>query len=182
VDGTAVYVLYRDLDAVEQRLREAEAGRFEVPNQAGYVVGAPTYLLVGELAVCQVLRGDLPRPTFPDALRVSAPRWWLGRAVFSLLLAEGYAAEGDSVCCAGMLVEAVLAAAHARLAQRGEWVLNEKQLVERAGLAGAGSVLGSPGCSPDELAASVAQVRKLVGLEPPIGPKRDQIIPGGGAG
>ena len=65
LDGTPVDVLYRDLDQVERWLDDARAGRFAVLTQNGYIVGAPTYLPVGELALCRPIAGDLPRPAFP---------------------------------------------------------------------------------------------------------------------
>ena len=68
--GLPVDVLYRDLDDVERWLREARAGRFEVLSQNGYLVGAPTYLPVGELALCRSRSaGELPRPGFPARSR-----------------------------------------------------------------------------------------------------------------
>ena len=72
VGSTPVDVLFRDLDAVERWLGEAREGRFEVLSQNGHIVGAPTYLPVGELALCRQITGDLPRPGFPDALAATA--------------------------------------------------------------------------------------------------------------
>jgi hypothetical protein len=60
-----------------------------------------------------------------------------------------------------MLASAVLCAAHARLAARGEWVLNEKRLAARAGLDDAGA--GRPG---DDLPAAVARVAEAIEIEP----------------
>lgn len=127
-------MLFRDLDRIDGWLEDAEHGRFEVVTQNGYLVGAPTYLPVGELAICRPIVGSVPRPGFPEALAVSAPARWSGRASVSLMFAKGYAESRDGVCCAGMLVDAALCTAHARLAQRREWVLNEKRLLHRAGL------------------------------------------------
>lgn len=93
VEGQHVDVLYRDLDFVEHWVAEAEQGRFEVDNVAGHIVGLPTYVLAGELAHGRVLVGDLPHPTFPEALCRTAPQWWLGNAAFSLMYADGYAAR-----------------------------------------------------------------------------------------
>jgi predicted nucleotidyltransferase len=121
VAGLPVDVLFRDLDTIEVWLREAEQGRFEVCAQNGYVVGAPTYLPVGELALCEPISGELPRPTFPPALASAARSHWQGRASVSLLFAQGYARLADAVCCAGMVTDAILCTAHARLAWRREW-------------------------------------------------------------
>lgn len=134
VDDLPVDVIFRDLDTVERWLREAEAGRFEVLVQNGSIVGTPTYAPVGELAICQPISGRLPRPAFPDALAAGAVAQWSGRASVSLMFATGYAEAGDGVCCLGTLVDAALCTAHARLAERREWALNEKRLLQRAGL------------------------------------------------
>jgi predicted nucleotidyltransferase len=166
VAGTPVDVLFRDLDTIERWLRDAQDGRFEVLTQNGYVVGAPTYLPVGELAIGRAIAGELPRPGYPPALATEAARRWSGRASVSLMFAQAHARAGDAVCCAGMLVDAVLSAAHGRLAQRGEWVLNEKLLVRRAGLDGAHALLAAPGATTDELGATVAAVSNVIGIRP----------------
>jgi hypothetical protein len=61
-----------DLDDVEHWLAEARLGRFKVERLPFYLAGIPTYAVVGELAVAQVLVGELPRPEFPVALRQAA--------------------------------------------------------------------------------------------------------------
>jgi predicted nucleotidyltransferase len=143
LDGTPVDVLYRDLDQVERWLDDARAGRFAVLTQNGYIVGAPTYLPVGELALCRPIAGDLPRPEFPAELAEAAPVRWRGRASVCLMFARSHAALGDAVACTGMLAQAALCVAHARLAERREWVLNEKRLIERAGLTAVEPLLAS---------------------------------------
>ncbi len=166
IDGTPIDVLFRDLDTVEREIDEAQRGRFEVVSQNGCIVGAPTYSLVGELALCRPLSGELPRPSFPDALAAAAPERWNGRAAVALMFAQIHARAADTVCCAGMLVHAVLCAAHARLAARREWVLNEKGLVRRAGLEAAQRLLAAPGTTSEELAAAGAAVSAAVGVSP----------------
>ncbi len=166
LDGTPVDVLYRDLDAVEHWLDEARQGRFEVLSQNGYLAGAPTYLPVGELALCQPIAGELPRPGFPDALAATAPERWRGRAGVALMFAQAHAAAADVVCCVGMLAQAVLCAAHARLAQRREWALNEKALVRRAGLDDVQALLAGPGATSAELDDAVTAVGSALGVEP----------------
>jgi nucleotidyltransferase-like protein len=167
VDGHAVDVIYRDLDRVERWLADAREGRYEVLTQNGYLVGAPTYLPVGELALCRPLSGELPRPSgFPPALSASAARNWTGRAAVALMFASAHARGADAIACAGMLSAAVLSAAHARLAERGEWALNEKRLAARAGLDAAGPLLAAPGATADELQATVAAVADVLGIEP----------------
>ena len=155
VDGIAVDVLYRDLDRVEAWTADAEAGRFSVLAQNGYLAGAPTYLPAGELAIHVPLAGALPRPAFPAALAASAPERWTARAALALTFAGQHERLGDPVATGGQLANAVLCAAHARLAARREWVLNEKRLAARAGLH---DVL-APG-------ASVAAAAAALGIEP----------------
>ena len=166
IDATPVDVLFRDLDLVEHWLDEAQQGRFEVLSQNGYIVGAPTYLPVGELAICRRIAGELPRPSFPAALAATAGERWRGRAGVALMFAQGYAHAADVVCCAGMLAEAVLCVAHARLAERREWVLNEKALVRRSELDEVQALLARPGATSAELAATVATVSAALGVEP----------------
>lgn len=165
VERERVDLLYRDLDTIEHWLAETEEGRFEVDAVAGHVAGLPTYTLAGELALGTVLRGSLPRPAFPAALRRAAPPWWEGRAAFALYIAEAHAGRGDAAAVAGLLAQAVLAAAHARLAAHGTWVLNEKGLAARAGLDEAGEVLAAAGWTPRRLHASIAQVRQTLRIE-----------------
>ena len=80
-----------------------------------------------------------------------------------------HARLGDGVCCTGMLVDAVLCAAHARLAQRREWALNEKRLVQRAGLQATQPLLARPGSTSEHLRASVALVSEALQIDPLAG-------------
>ncbi len=166
IDGTPIDVLFRDLDIVEPWLRQAQRGDFEVLTQNGHIVGAPTYLTVGELALCRPISGEVPRPGFPDALAEAAPRRWEGRASVSLMFASVHARSGDAACCAGMLASAVLCVAHARLARDREWVLNEKGLITRAGLQEAQPLLARAGSTSVELTATVARTSEVLGIEP----------------
>jgi predicted nucleotidyltransferase len=166
IGETPVDVLFRDLDTVERWLADAERGRFDVLVQNGYVVGAPTYVPVGELAINLHLSGELPRPAYPEPLAAAAATRWRGRAGVSLMFAELHAAAADAACCAGMLADAVLSTAHARLAERREWTLNEKRLVERAGLSELQPLLGAPGTTSAELGATLRAVADALGVEP----------------
>jgi hypothetical protein len=164
--GLAVDVLFRDLDVVERHVAAAERGEFEVLPQAGYLAGAPGYVPAGELAVSLPVAGGLPRPGYPDALARRAPDRWRARAATSLMFARIHAGAPDAVGCAGMLAQAVLCVAHARLAERREGVLNEKRLVARAGLASVQARLGAAGTTAGELEATVAAVSAALGVEP----------------
>jgi predicted nucleotidyltransferase len=162
VEGTPVDVLLRDLDVVEGWYADARAGRFDIDNVEGHIAGLPTYTPVGEMAVSRVLAGELPPVSYPDALRDTAGRRWRWNGAFSLLYAERYAARGDVTLAAGTLARATVQTAHGVLAERGEWVLNEKGLVDAAGLGAAHAIVG--GCGDDPVRA-VAALRDL--LDPP---------------
>jgi hypothetical protein len=165
IDGEPVDLIYRDLDQVEHWLAEAVAGRFEVSREVGYVAGIATYVPVGELAICRPLHGEpLPRPAFPDALRRSAPPWWRNVAAGALVNAAAHARIGDVSACVANVAQALLAAAQARVAERGEWALNEKGLLRRADLDAAGAVLARPGTTPRELADLVNRARGQLDL------------------
>lgn len=144
VDGTRVDLIYRDLDEVLHWTEEARNGRFRVEREVGYVAGLATYVLAGELALCRVLTGELPRPPFPEPLRVSAPPLWFTVAAGALYFARAHAARADRVGCVANLGMAALATAQGRLAAEGEWALNEKGIVERAGLGTLGEHLSRP--------------------------------------
>jgi predicted nucleotidyltransferase len=176
VAGQRVDVLYRDLDVAEYWVKEAQQGRFEVDNVAGHIVGLPTYVLMGELALGRVLVGELERPTFPDALLSSAPPWWEGNASFSLMYAEGYARRGEVTAFVGSLARATMAIAHARFVERGMWALNEKRLVQRAELQRMDEIVANIGREPEELTQALERVRDVLGLGRPQGFKVDEVV------
>jgi hypothetical protein len=115
VEDQRVNLRYRDLDIVRHWLAEAEAGRYEVDQVEGYVAGMATYVPAGELALAELLAGQLPRPGFPEALRQAAPAHWRRSAGFSLAIADTAAARHDVVSCAGLLAKAAIEAAQAAL-------------------------------------------------------------------
>jgi hypothetical protein len=165
VEDQRVDLLYRDLDVVRHWLEEAEAGRYEVDQVEGYVAGMATYVLAGELALAELLAGELPRPGFPDALRQAAPGRWRRSAGFSLALADTAAGRHDVVSCAGLLAKAAIEAAQAALAERGEWALNEKAIVRRAALgARVEAIVAAPGDRPFELSRAVTAMRGALGI------------------
>ena len=77
---------------------------------------------------------------------------------------------------AGLLARALIAFAQARLAARGAWVLNEKGIVERAGLEEAADVLTAVGWTKHRLEASVARMRELLRLERPADMQFDSVV------
>ncbi|WP_328633790.1 nucleotidyltransferase domain-containing protein [Streptomyces sp. NBC_00356] len=161
VDGRRVDVHYRDLDVVEHELAEAEAGRFHWEPLMFHLAGIPSYLVVAELAVNRVLRGGTPRPDgYPAALRKAAPEVWWGRASITLDYAKGNSVPlGARTEVLGAVAGAAMQAGHAVLAARGEWVTNEKRLLERAGLREIDRVIGDPALGLEEL---VDQARELM--------------------
>lgn len=167
VEGARVDLIYRDLGQVLDWTEAAEAGRFEVQREVGYVAGIATYVPVGELAVGEVLAGDLPRPGFPDALRAAAPPVWANLAAGALHAADAHAGRGDRVACLANGAQAVLASAQGRLAGAGAWALNEKGIVARSGLDAAQDVLAA-GAGGD-LPGLVAGLRTILDL-PAWGP------------
>jgi hypothetical protein len=164
VEGRRVDVLYRDLDAVEHWVSEANEGRFEIDAVEGWLAGMSSYVLVGELATCDALAGELPRPGFPDALRETATRRWRETAARMLEIAESLASRGDVAGCVGMLAKAAVAAAQARLAERAEWALGERGIVRRAGLGRAEAILAATGDRPLDLERAVTRMRVALGL------------------
>jgi hypothetical protein len=62
-----------------------------------------------------------------------------------------HARRGNLVGATGQAAKAVMEEAHAILCERGQWVLNEKRLLETAGLAGLHALFGQV---PSSLPAS----------------------------
>ncbi|MEV0980430.1 nucleotidyltransferase domain-containing protein [Streptomyces sp. NPDC049915] len=163
VEGRRVDVHYRDLDVVEHELAEAEQGRFRVEPLLFHLAGIPTYLVVAELAVNQVLRGELPKPAaYPEPLRHTAREHWLGCARLTLAYArDNHAPAARLTEVAGAVATAAVQAGHAVMAARGEWVTNDKRLLERAGLRGIDGLLAGLEPEPGRLAAAVAGAEEL---------------------
>ncbi|WP_328396710.1 nucleotidyltransferase domain-containing protein [Nocardia sp. NBC_00416] len=168
VEGRPVDVHYRDLAVVEHELAEAELGRFRWEPLAFHLAGIPTYLVVGELAGARVLSGTLPRPDFPEAMRGAAPPVWRNQAALTLRYARtAYAARGRVTETAGALATASMQTAHAIMAARGEWVTNEKRLLERAGLRGIDAIVAGLTPDPPKLAAALDAARELFATADP---------------
>jgi hypothetical protein len=128
-----------------------------------HLAGIPTYLIVAELAVNRTLRGRLPRPAYPEPLRRTAPEHGWGLAGATLDHAEaGHAPKGAVTQVAGAIALATVQTAHAVLAGRGEWVTNEKGLVERAGLGAIDTLLTGPAPGPGGLAGALGEARTLL--------------------
>jgi hypothetical protein len=158
-----VDVHYRDLDDVEHHLAEAQAGRFGIERLLFHLAGVPTYIVVAELATNQVLRGELPKPGYPAALRRSAPVLWWSQAQATLGYARAaHAARGHLADTAGAIATAACQTAHAVLAAQGQWVTNEKTLLEGAGLRSIDDVLAGLAPDPGQLLKAVDTAAALL--------------------
>ena len=133
--GERIDVILRDLDVVEYWTRRAENGEFERDALLGYLAGIPTYTLSAELASCRPLYGDIPAAPFPPKLAAAAPPVWRFCRSFSLDYARTHARRGNVAGATGQVAAAVMQEAHAIVCERGQWVCNEKRLIETAGLA-----------------------------------------------
>ncbi|MEV4617773.1 nucleotidyltransferase domain-containing protein [Asanoa sp. NPDC049573] len=163
VDGRRVDVHYRDLADVEHHLAEARAGRFRIENLLFHLAGVPTYIVVAELAGNQVLHGSLPRPDYPPALREHAARAWWSRAELTLAYARtNFAPRGAALDCAGAAARACHETAHAVLAARGEWVTNDKRLLERAGLRDVDPLVAGMTTDPAALTATLDRIGQIM--------------------
>lgn len=141
-DGYRVDVLLRDLDTVEYWTQRAEEGEFEVDALLGYVAGIPTYTLAAELASCRVLHGTIPTNAYPPKLAAAGPSRWRFCRSFSLAYARMHAKRGNLVGATGQTAKAVMEEAHAIMCERGEWVCNEKRMIDTTGLTGTQALFG----------------------------------------
>ncbi|WP_328994994.1 nucleotidyltransferase domain-containing protein [Kribbella sp. NBC_01245] len=166
VDGRPVDIHYRDLNSVEHELAEAREGRFRIERLMFHLAGIPSYIVVGELAINQILRGDPPRPTYPEALREKAPAVWWSLADLTFGYATtAHAAQGRLAQCAATLTVATSYAAHAILSARGEWTTNEKTLLTQAGLANLDEILAN--LTPADLPKACTAARALAAAARP---------------
>ncbi len=149
--GERVDVILRDLDTVEHWTRLAQCGEFEVDALLGYVAGIPTYTLTAELASCRPLRGEIPPVSYPSKLIAAAPARWRFCRSFSLEYARMHAARANRVGAIAHAARAVVEEAHAMLCERGQWVCNEKRLIESAALADVNDLFGHVPCDPSAL-------------------------------
>lgn len=137
IDGLAVDVILRDLDTVEEWSTKARRGEYEVDQLLGYIAGFPSYTLTAEVACSIVLTGDIDLDSsYPEALAAEASNRWGFQRNFSLDYARKHAERGDRVATMGNLARAAMEEAHRRMCVDRRWVLNEKRLLDAAGLAG----------------------------------------------
>jgi predicted nucleotidyltransferase len=160
VDGRRTDVHYRDLDVVDREIAASKDGRFSIEPLMFHLAGIPSYLVLAELSVKRVLRGELPTPDYPAELRRRARETWWGRAETTFGYARSYhAPQGRLTQCVGLVAQATSQAAHAVLAARGEWVTNEKTLLTRAGLRQVDEIIATAKPTPEALLDVVARAR-----------------------
>lgn len=162
LDGRHFDIHYRNLDVVEHWTREAQAGRFEVHILGFHLAGIPTYMLPGEVATNQAIWGSLDPIDYPDALRAAAPKAWLDRARGELSYAHYWASTTNPINCSGALARAVLQIAHARLAHRGVWALNEKRMVQWAELTNLNDTFAAIGHTATALEAAIDTISEVL--------------------
>ncbi|MGA2209175.1 MAG: nucleotidyltransferase domain-containing protein [Acidimicrobiales bacterium] len=169
VEGRRVDLCYRDLDEVLSCVAGAERGEFSIHALATFVAGIPSYVVVGELALGKQLSGVLPRPQFPPALAAAAPPRWRQLRDMGIRTAGAHAHRGDVVATVGNLAVATVSEAQARLAERQRWALNEKGIVEEAGLGATAAMLAEAGSSAEQLASTVSAVDAALHRQEPPG-------------
>jgi predicted nucleotidyltransferase len=162
IEGRRVDVHYRDLGTLDHEIAEANAGRFRIEPLLFHLAGIPSYLVVGELAINRVLHGQLPRPSYPAALRENAPKVWWDTAEMVFTYARiNHAPYGRLTQCTGLLAQAASQTAHAVLASRGEWVTNEKTLLTRADLSALDRIIAEAQPEPERLLETVDSTHTL---------------------
>jgi len=163
VHGRQIDIHYRDLNTIATIQDAAERGDFDVEPLLFHQAGIPSYILLAELAMNRTLRGVLPRPAYPDALRRTALEYWLPGARMTLHYAlAGHAPHGRAAQCAGLISEAGCRAGHAILAHRGEWITNEKQLLIRSGLTELNDVVANFTADAGTLEMGAVRARRIV--------------------
>jgi hypothetical protein len=167
-DGVKVDVLLRDLDVTEAWSERAEEGLYEVDALLGYLAGVPTYSLLAERAVGKVLRGALaPAPAFPSRLAATGATRWRFDSKFSLEHARMRAQRRDIIGTVGQAAKAVVEQAHALLCEQQVWVLNEKRIVERAGLGDLRRLFAELPPEPSDLPGWVERLSGVLRAEKP---------------
>ena len=77
---------------------------------------------------------------------------------------DAHATRGHVADTAGLIATAAAQAAHAVLAERGEWVTNEKTLLDRAGLRSVDAVVSGLAADPEQLTGAVDAAQRILGL------------------
>jgi hypothetical protein len=143
-------------------MSEASDARVRFEPLLFHLAGIATYLIVAELAQNRVVRGQLPSPSYPEALSRSAPVFWWDRAdlLFGYSRTQ-HAAQGRVAQTIGLAVEAATCAAHAIMSAQSQWVTNEKGLLARAGLDRLDTVVRAATPDGPGLQSTVDEIRAL---------------------
>ncbi len=150
-----------------RRLIDSEGGnvgvlsaRRLIDSEGGSVGVLSARRLMAERAVAVTLRGALPGAgAYPEKLAAAAPARWRFCADFSLEYARMQAERGNVAGAVGQAIKALLEEAHGRVAAERRWVLNEKHLLEAAGLSFIQTELAAVPAAAGALADWVAGIR-----------------------
>ena len=162
--GAKVDVILRDLDVVEHWTRRAVEDEFERDALLGYLAGIPSYTLSAELAMCHPLHGEIRAAPFPPKLAAAAPPVWRFCRSFSLDYARMHAKRGNAAGTVGQAAAALMEEAHALMCERGQWVCNEKRLIESAGLSNVQDLFSRVPVEPASLLRWVDFVASRLGV------------------
>jgi hypothetical protein len=140
IAGNKVDILYREIEAVEQVIVEARAGRVSMHYQPGHPHGFCSAHWLGEVALCRPLHdpeGALialkARATpYPPALGQALIRKFLWEVGFSIENGGLGAARGDQTHVAGCAYRALSCVAQVLFALNSKYLTNEKGALEAA--------------------------------------------------
>ncbi len=178
IGGRHVDFLYRDLERVEQVVRQCVAGRVEGLYQLGHPMGFQSQIYAGEIQCCRPLYDPHDKVArlkrlvgeYPPALRRALCEKHLFDAGFELGIADKPAARGDAFFVAGCLFGAAGFMLLVLYALNRCFFTNEKGAIEESrGFAimppgfhdEVAAVLSSIGTGPAALSASVARMRSV---------------------
>lgn len=140
VEGWHVDFLYRELPRVQAIVDDCREGRFEFAYQPGHPHGFPSYIYMGEIAVCRPLwdhAGAIAAlkaqvVPYPPLLRRAILDRFYWEANFSLETGAKAASRGDASYVAGCCFRCVACLTQCLFALNGEYWLNEKGAVAQA--------------------------------------------------
>jgi predicted nucleotidyltransferase len=179
IEGQKVDWLYRDLTRVAESIEESRRGHIAISYQPGHPFGFPSYLYMGEIALCLPLYDPhsevaalkaLTTP-YPPALQQAIVDRFLWEAGFALETARSSADRGDVSYVAGCLFRCVSCLVQVLFALNERYLINEKgalAIVERLPLqpldftATVHNILGHPGTRPCELGESLQRMEGMV--------------------
>jgi hypothetical protein len=140
VGGKKVDVLYREIEAVEEVIADASAGRISMHYQPGHPHGFCSAHWMGEVALCRPLNdpqralAELKARTqpYPRALGEALIGKFLWEVGFSIENAALGAARDDATHVAGCAYRALCCTAQVLFALNARYLINEKAALEAA--------------------------------------------------